>query len=30
MKPARLSVPEGADNIKRWHATVSARQSAKA
>ena len=30
MKPARLSVPEGATNIKRWHSAVSARPSAKA
>lgn len=30
MKPARLTVPEGAANVKRWHATVSARPSAKA
>ena len=30
MKPARLSVPEGAANIKRWHSAVSARPSAKA
>jgi glutathione S-transferase len=30
MKPARLSVPEGAANVKRWHAAVSARPSAKA
>jgi len=30
MKPARLSVPEGAGNVKRWHATVSARPSSKA
>jgi glutathione S-transferase len=30
MKPARLSVPEGAANIKRWHSSVSARPSAKA
>jgi glutathione S-transferase len=30
MKPARLSVPDGAANVKRWHAAVSARPSAKA
>ena len=30
MKPARLTVPEGASNVKRWHAAVSARPSAKA
>ena len=30
MKPARLPVPEGAANVKRWHAAVSARPSAKA
>lgn len=30
MKPARLSVPEDATNVKRWHASVSARPSAKA
>lgn len=30
MKPARLAVPEGAANVKRWHAAVSARPSAKA
>jgi glutathione S-transferase len=30
MKPARLAVPEGAVNVKRWHAAVSARPSAKA
>lgn len=30
MKPARLTVPEGATNVKRWHASVSARPSAKA
>jgi glutathione S-transferase len=30
MKPSRLTMPEGADNGKRWHGTVSARQSAKA
>jgi len=30
MKPARLSVPEDAANVKRWHAAVSARPSARA
>lgn len=30
MKPARLALPEGATNVKRWHAAVSARPSAKA
>jgi len=30
MKPARLAVPEAAGNVKRWHAAVSARPSAKA
>ena len=30
MKPSRLTVPEGANNVKRWHAAVSARPSAKA
>ena len=30
MKPAKLAMPEGASNIKRWHAAVSARPSAKA
>ena len=30
MKPARLAVPEGAGNVKRWHAAVSARPSSKA
>jgi glutathione S-transferase len=30
MKPARLAVPDGAANVKRWHAAVSARPSAKA
>jgi len=28
MKPARLTMPEGASNVKRWHAAVSARPSA--
>lgn len=30
MKPSRLQIPEGAANVKRWHAAVSARPSAKA
>jgi glutathione S-transferase len=30
MRPARLAVPEGAGNVKRWHAAVSARPSARA
>jgi glutathione S-transferase len=30
MKPARLTIPEGAANVKRWHAAVSARPSARA
>src|ERR1035437_9169190 len=30
MKPARLAMPEGASNVKRWHAAVSARPSASA
>ena len=30
MKPARLQMPEGAANVKRWHAAVSARLSARA
>jgi glutathione S-transferase len=30
MKPARLTVPDGAANVKRWHAAVSARPSARA
>ncbi len=30
MKPSRLQVPEDAANVKRWHAAVSARPSAKA
>ena len=30
MKPGRLAMPEGASNVRRWHATVSARPSAKA
>jgi glutathione S-transferase len=30
MKPGRLVMPEGATNVRRWHATVSARPSASA
>jgi glutathione S-transferase len=30
MKPAKLSVPDGLANVRRWHADVSARPSAKA
>jgi glutathione S-transferase len=30
MKPARLAMPEGVANVKRWHAAVSARPSAGA
>ena len=30
MKPSRLTMPEGANNVKRWHTAVSARPSAKA
>ncbi len=30
MKPGRLTMPEGAKNVKRWHAAVSARPSASA
>jgi glutathione S-transferase len=30
MKPARLAVPEDLANLRRWHADVSARPSAKA
>lgn len=30
MKPARLVMPEGSANVKRWHAAVSARPSARA
>jgi glutathione S-transferase len=29
MKPARLTIPESASNVKRWHAAVSARPSAR-
>jgi glutathione S-transferase len=30
MKPAKLAVPDTMTNLKRWHAEVSARPSAKA
>ena len=30
LKPARLTMPEASANVKRWHATVSARPSAAA
>jgi glutathione S-transferase len=30
MKPAKLTLPDGMTNIKRWHAEVAARPSAKA
>jgi glutathione S-transferase len=30
MKPGRLSMPDGAANVRRWHAAVSARPSAGA
>jgi glutathione S-transferase len=30
MKPAKLAMPENLANVKRWHAAVSARPSAKA
>jgi glutathione S-transferase len=30
MKPAKLSVPDGLENLKRWHADLSARPSASA
>lgn len=30
MKPAKISMPDGLANLKRWHADVSARPSAKA
>lgn len=30
MKPAKLAVPDGLDALRRWHAEVSARPSAKA
>ncbi len=29
MKPARLAMPEALGNVKRWHAAVSARPSAR-
>jgi glutathione S-transferase len=30
MKPARLTMPDDVSNVKRWHAAVSARPSARA
>src|SRR5476649_1113029 len=30
MKPARLTIPDDVSNVKRWHAAVSARPSARA
>jgi glutathione S-transferase len=30
MKPAKLTLPDGMANVKRWHAEVAARPSAKA
>lgn len=30
MKPAKLTIPDSLDNVKRWHAEISARPSAKA
>jgi glutathione S-transferase len=30
MKPAKLAMPDNLANVKRWHAVVSARPSAKA
>ena len=30
MKPAKLAVPEGLENLRRWHADVAARPSATA
>jgi glutathione S-transferase len=30
MKPAKLAMPDNLANVKRWHAAVSARPSAKA
>jgi glutathione S-transferase len=30
MKPARLTIPDSAGNVKRWHAAVSERASARA
>ena len=30
MKPAKLAVPDELKNVRRWHADVSARPSARA
>jgi glutathione S-transferase len=30
MKPAKLTVPEELTNLRRWHAEIAARPSAKA
>jgi glutathione S-transferase len=30
MKPSRIPLPDGAANVKRWHAAVSARPSTRA
>ena len=30
MKPAKLTLPDGMDNVRRWHAEISARPSAGA
>jgi glutathione S-transferase len=30
MKPSRIAMPENLANVKRWHAQVSARPSARA
>jgi len=30
MKPSRIVMPESLDHLKRWHAAVSARPSARA
>jgi len=30
VRPAKLDMPEGLGNVKRWHAAVSARSSAAA
>ena len=30
MRPARIAIPDDLKNVKRWHAEVSARSSAKA
>jgi glutathione S-transferase len=30
MKPAKLAMPENLGSVKRWHAAVSARPSARA